>query len=1152
MNLFDWHPVPRAWSPPCGSTRSTLRSAALVVLCAATTSPVSAQIRTDSSLGHPAQSLTGPNYAIPQSLGLLSGANLFQSFSIFNLARGESANFTTSTAGIANIISRVTGGTASTLEGVLNVTAASGAPNFFFINPAGVTFGGGATVNVPAALHISTANYLKFADGRFYSDLGHVSTFSAMAPEAFGFLGTTRATLTVGNDTFLDQANAPISLVGGDVVVDNSAVFTSGPGDIRIAAVGGDVVEVPFTGNLPAVHGGLTISNGAEIGTSATIQNGGNILVSAGTISIDSKGSIYETGLFADAPGGSTGNAGTIQVTATGGLSMVNLGIIASTTESSGSSGAVSVNVSGPMSVTSGAAIFSQSSATGNAGPIQIAVAQGLGITSGAEIYSQSLASGNSGAIQLHAGSLNIDGSNANGSYTGIYTDTPAGSGTGGAITIALSGPMGLVNTGSIAATSESAGNAGSISISTTGPMSLASGAQIYSDAASSGNAGSVSVQTTSMSIDGSAASPPAGIFSTAHSGTGNAGTVDIAATGSISLVNFGFISGSTYTTGAGGDVSVSALGNLTVSNGASIGSDSNGVSGVAGNVNVSAANIALLGSAGTFTGISSDSQSALSGPAGRITVTTPGALSIVGGADINSITASSADAGAIQVKAGSLSINGEGVALQTGISTNTEQAEGNAGSINVAVAGLLSIVDGGGISSDSQLSSGNAGPVQVSAGSLYINGDGHTIAGISSSMFATSSAARGGDVRVTVAGDATILDGGQISADTFLLGNAGSVDFSAANILINANELRITTGVTSISDPQPGLQAGNAGTVRVHASDSLLIENGGSISTSTNSPTGRAGDVLVTAEDILVTGFLSSIDAESLFYGLGQAGNVTVEAGNSITLSNRGELSITNAGLAPNTAGFTPTLLSVTAPEITLSSDAQITALALGRTAASNIRIQFGSELLLDPSAISTDAYDGNGGSITIRGNGVLDLSQSEITTSVFGPSGNGGNISINAGALVLNSGFIQANTVAAKATGGNVSIDVAALVPSGSNLFVGGSTPYEFEPDVFGFNVIQAAAPTGLSGTVQITNPALNLSASLSVLAEKFLSDGNLGHDRCHGGAGSSLAEGGRGGFAPSARDLVRADPLASGSSVAQQGPKADLVAWNVECAH
>ena len=140
-----------------------MRKLPLALACAAL--PALAQIRTDASLGQAAQTLQGPSYLITQQLGKLSGSNLFHSFQTFNLASGESATFTTSTPGIANVISRVTGGNASLIYGNLSLQAVSGTPNFYFINPAGVLFGAGASIDVPGAFHVSTADSLRFSDG---------------------------------------------------------------------------------------------------------------------------------------------------------------------------------------------------------------------------------------------------------------------------------------------------------------------------------------------------------------------------------------------------------------------------------------------------------------------------------------------------------------------------------------------------------------------------------------------------------------------------------------------------------------------------------------------------------------------------------------------------------------------------------------------------------------------------------------------------------------------------------------------------------------------------------------------------------------------------------------------------------------------------
>ena len=95
--------------------------------------PCVADIATDGMVG-PARNLAGPDFSIGAELGATRGNNLFHSFRTFNIDAGESATFT-GPGNIANVISRVTGGDASTLNGLLRSEV--GQADFFFINPAG-------------------------------------------------------------------------------------------------------------------------------------------------------------------------------------------------------------------------------------------------------------------------------------------------------------------------------------------------------------------------------------------------------------------------------------------------------------------------------------------------------------------------------------------------------------------------------------------------------------------------------------------------------------------------------------------------------------------------------------------------------------------------------------------------------------------------------------------------------------------------------------------------------------------------------------------------------------------------------------------------------------------------------------------------------
>src|SRR5438105_3881307 len=94
----------------------------------------------------------------------------------------------------------------------------------------------------------------------------------------------------------------------------------------------------------------MSVLNGGEINSSTfATGNAGAVTVSAGSIIIDSQGNTnLPTGIFSDAfsdaISGSSGNAGTINVTATGNLSVLNGGEINSTTFGKENAGAVTVS----------------------------------------------------------------------------------------------------------------------------------------------------------------------------------------------------------------------------------------------------------------------------------------------------------------------------------------------------------------------------------------------------------------------------------------------------------------------------------------------------------------------------------------------------------------------------------------------------------------------------------------------------------------------------------------------------------------------------------------------------------------------------------------------------------------------------------------
>ncbi len=99
-------------------------------------------------------------------------------------------------------------------------------------------------------------------------------------------------------------------------------------------------------------------------------------------------------------------------------------------------------------------------------------------------------------------------------------------------------------------------------------------------------------------------------------------------------------------------------------------------------------------------------------------------------------------------------------------------------------------------------------------------------------------------------------------------------------------------------------------------------------------------------------------------------------------------------------------------------------------------------------------------------------------------------------------------------------------ALIPSGGSFSLADPTPAVFQPNEFGFNVVQAAAPSGVSGTIGLSAPIVDIAGELSGLEAPLIETGPLGKDLCRVGAGSSLTPMGRGGLRPSATGLMRPD--------------------------
>ena len=121
-------------------------------------------------------------------------------------------------------------------------------------------------------------------------------------------------------------------------------------------------------------------------------------------------------------------------------------------------------------------------------------------------------------------------------------------------------------------------------------------------------------------------------------------------------------------------------------------------------------------------------------------------------------------------------------------------------------------------------------------------------------------------------------------------------------------------------------------------------------------------------------------------------------------------------------------------------------------------------------------------------------------------------------------------------------MAIDVQTFVPSGGSVLIGGATPLVFQPGAVGLNVIQAAAPTGVSGIIAVSTPITDIAGSLRGLSTEVVSSAALGKDLCRVGASSSLTPLGRGGLRATATGMIRPEGQYSGIASAAASARRD----------
>jgi filamentous hemagglutinin family protein len=354
-------------------------------------------IRLDGTLG-PARELTGKEYLIKQSDGRTAGQNLFHSFQRFNLNAKETAIFESS-AGIRNILSRVTGGFQSEINGLIKTNPGV---NLFLINPSGIIFGESAQLDIGGSFVATTANAVRFGNQGFFSaSIPNDSGLLKINPSALVFnqLGAKSITnisqADAGKRLNVFNMETPIVglkvhernsliLVGGELILDKGGLNAL-DGRIELAAIAGqgevklNVEDTQLNLSVPEnlARADIWLKNGSTLDTSGAgegnirlygkniqiterslvrnqfygSQTGGSIMLDASN-AITLVGERQSIGLLTQlsTQAQSTGMAGSIEIK-TKDLSLKDGAFIETSNLSTGASGNVTINASGTVSL---------------------------------------------------------------------------------------------------------------------------------------------------------------------------------------------------------------------------------------------------------------------------------------------------------------------------------------------------------------------------------------------------------------------------------------------------------------------------------------------------------------------------------------------------------------------------------------------------------------------------------------------------------------------------------------------------------------------------------------------------------------------------------------------------------------------------------
>ena len=1011
----------------------------------------------------------------------------------FSIGAGQVTDFIQQSVNSA-ILNRVVGADPSVILGTLESNG-----HVFLINPNGVVFGKGATVDaaglVVSSLNITDEDFkngtLRFVGSGTPGDISVAGVLHSSDGDVYLIAPnvTNTGSITATNGAVVLAAGQDVEILGAGLTDIQFNVQNKSNSAINLGQINGDAVGI-FAGTLTQAGGvnanAATVSGGKVVlsalgdvtlapGSSTTADNLGG---SAGSVSIQSAtGNISVASGAAISASGASG--GTITLLANGGSDSVTGTIAAS--GSMGLGGTVdilgqSVTLGGTAAVdASGGAGGGQLVIGGLAKSTALLQSSATSVSAGALLSADATGNGDGGHVVVFGlNTMDMDGSiSARGGVSG---------GNGGLIE--TSGEVISIGEGAIAANARTAGGKAGTWLLDPGAITIETGGDNY-----------VSNSQNSSTLD------PGTIATALNNGTSVVvATSNVNPTGAYGGENDSItVANAISATGVknGASLSLSAGGDITISAGITL---EPAINQAAATLNLNA-NIEASG--------------------GNILVSAPiyvpgGAINASGSGFSNSSTITALNITAV--------IDTNGAPTPTGFQNSgvidaSGASNGNANGGNVAIISsenVPSLITGNIIADGFTGTGGAGGNISIqNVGDITVSGA--TLSAVGAAGYTGGSGGSGGNITVMSGGVLTVNGGASMSViggdggastntDSGDGGFGGSINLTGASVAITGAIFDLYGGAGgTINNPTGYSLAGSGG----FGGNFYLLGNAGTVTLMDTSVDASGGGSLGGGGDGGVGGFISisAVNALSITGGTyvvsGGSGSAGLSSSTTFGLSDGGfggdggTISLAGESVALGTAGDPTNFLANggAGGAGAAGSDANGTANAFGGTNGGGggyggtINIVTTSNTgngTISLNGVTVAANAGDGG---MGGDYAGSTATLQNTAGYGGVGGNAGSISLTAyGAITLSNSSLSASGGNGGDGGSLSGIDPVALAGSGGNGGVGGQ-----------INVITLAGTGNTEADVSL------ISSTISVIG------GNGGNG---GIAENSLGSGGSGG--------------------------------------